>query len=286
LTKNMSQPVLNQLFTVRTPEPKQDAGVDTRQTKKSLLFTILNPKSRQWQAVWFKYFLSVVIIFDLVVFIIRSEPDLREEDIAFFHTTEGVTSTIFLIEYLARLCTVTENKKYGDLGAIRGRIHYSVTFPALIDALATIPFFLEEVTGFELPQLTFLRTFRLLRILKTNGMVKATDAVWRVVYYNSTILYVAFLVCLLLILITSILMYYLRPRNTDNVKGTRKNVSLRLAPAAGKLFVTILLSHTCIRLSVYCRYNVPIYTHAYRPRRTRRRLAVVYKGCSAFNWRF
>jgi len=42
--------------------------------------------------------------------------------------------------------------------------------------------------------------------------MRAVDAVYRVIYYNSEILYVAALVCTFLVLITSILLFYLRPR--------------------------------------------------------------------------
>ncbi len=90
---------------------------------------------------------------------------------------------------------------------------YALTFPALIDFLATFPFFIELVTGLSMPTLTYLRAFRLLRILKTSGFAEATKAVYRVIYYNRQILYVAMLICVGLVLFTAVLMYYLRPKD-------------------------------------------------------------------------
>ena len=49
--------------------------------------------------------------------------------------------------------------------------------------------------------------------MKTQSYAKAFDAVNRVVYYNSEILYVALMVCIFLVLFTSVLMYYFRPKN-------------------------------------------------------------------------
>ena len=76
----------------------------------------------------------------------------------------------------------------------------------MIDLVAALPFFLELPTGWNLPTLTYVRFFRLFRILKTEDYIKSLDAVYRVIYFNRQILYVATLVCLLLVLITSILL--------------------------------------------------------------------------------
>jgi hypothetical protein len=221
LTRGGSKPVLDQLFTVQSRDLSSfiEDTPPERLRPKSLLFTLLNPRSRQWQAVWFKYFISTVILADLIIFVLSTEPNLSDEKKALCHNWEGVTSTIFLIEYLARIYAVIEAKKYGEFGPFWGRVHYATTMASIVDALAIFPFFLELVTGWNLPTLTFLRTFRLFRILKTNGMVRATDAVYRVIYYNRQILYVALFVCIFMILVTSVLMYYLRPRNQENSQG-------------------------------------------------------------------
>ena len=183
------------------------------------MYTLLNPRSNEWQAASYKWFISIVIVADLLSFVISTEPDITEKQMEFFHVWEGVTSSIFLIEYMARLVVVTESKKYGSMGKLWGRLRYMVTLNAIVDALSTLPFFLELITGIDLPTLTYLRSFRLLRILKTNGFSEATRAVGRVVYYNSQILYVALLIDIGVILITSVLMYYLRPRDPEDAEG-------------------------------------------------------------------
>lgn len=153
---------------------------------------------------------------DLVSFVISTEPNLSDYHRRVFHMWEGVTSTIFLVEYITRLVVVMESQKYYEQGPFWGRVSYALTWSALIDFLATFPFFAELATGWDLPTLTYLRSFRLLRIFKTSGFSEATRAVYRVIYYNRQILYVALLICVGLILLTAVLMYYLRPQNPEH----------------------------------------------------------------------
>ena len=187
----------------------------TRNKKKSFVFTMLNPRSTAIQAVIFKWFITIVILVDLIGFVISTEPNLDDDTVEMFDTWEGVTSTIFLIELILRLITVTESTKYGSMGWFWGRLKWCSTSAAMIDIVATLPFFVELISGWDLPTLTYLRSFRLIRILKTSGFTAATNAVYRVIYYNRQILYVAMLICIGLVLFTAVLMYYLRPQGNN-----------------------------------------------------------------------
>jgi hypothetical protein len=180
----------------------------------SWIYTMLNSKSRTIQAVVFKNIMSVVILIDLTFFVISTEPRFRDHKI--FYIEEGVASLIFMCEYVARIITIVEHKKYGPIGPFKGRIMYMLTFHSLIDALATFPFFLEFVIQLKLPHLTYLRFFRLMRILRTEPLGKAMDSLQRVLFYNREILYVAVVMAAGLIMFTAVLMYYLRPQEMDD----------------------------------------------------------------------
>jgi len=160
--------------------------------------------------VLFKRIISLVIVIDLFSFILSTEPKLihRRE---IFYKVEGLSSTVFLMEYLARLIVCTENPKYKQFGPVMGRIHCLLSASMVIDALSTFPFFGELLVGRDLPRLTYLRFLRLLRITKTNGATRSVDAVRRVLFYNRDILYVASFTCTLLVLGTGVVLYYLRP---------------------------------------------------------------------------
>jgi Ion transport protein len=148
----------------------------------------------------------------------------------FWQLAEGIVSSIFLVEYILRLMTITEKTSFGQHGPLYGRLYYAFgTMSAWIDLLATAPFFIERITGISLPTLTILRIFRLFRILKTESYVRAMDAVYRVVYYNAAILYVATLVCIFLTMVTAVLLYLLRPPDDTEHNFTSITATLYLA---------------------------------------------------------
>lgn len=199
-----------------TTTNRKEALKQTRKQPHSFTYTLLNPRSRQWQAVTFKSFVTTIIVADLTLFILSTDEAFNHKYLLLMYFMEGFVSCIFLVEYVARLVTITEKKKYSLMGPMRGRLCYMLTTAAAIDALATVPFFLEICTGWNLPTLTYLRCFRLLRILKTQSSVRAFDAVYRVIYFNQEILHVAVMVCGFLILITAVLLYYLGPSDSDS----------------------------------------------------------------------
>ena len=197
-----------------TPPIETVTTDDSAATRHSFLYSMLNPKSKKWQAVLFKRCITAVITVDLLFFVVSTDNRAAKNHATLFHIAEGIVSCIFLVEYMARLYVVPEKQKYSQYGVFLGRFYYAVfTFSAWIDFLATAPFFVELATGWHLPTLTFLRIFRLFRILKTASYIRAMDAVYRVVYYNSEILHVATLVCIFLTLVTAVLLYALRPEN-------------------------------------------------------------------------
>ena len=186
-----------------------------KEHKHSWIYDMLNPRSHQLHARIFKNFIASVILIDLSFYVLSTDPKFMKGGVQrheFFVLTEAITSSIFMVEYVLRLLTCVESRRFKKYGPIVGRLRYLVTLPALIDAAATFPFFLELLFGVDLPTLTFLRAFRLLRIMKTNAFSKALSAVYRVIYYNREILSVAFILCIFLVLVTAFLMYYLRPR--------------------------------------------------------------------------
>jgi hypothetical protein len=190
---------------------------------------MLNPRSIEWQAIAFKWFIAIVITLDVIAFIFSTDPDLNEEHEKLYQDWEAIDSWIFLTEYVLRVIVVTESVKYGSMGPIKGRLAYMRTTSALIDLISTVPYFLEHFTGFDLPTLTYLRSFRLLRILKTQGSSEAVRSVCRVLRYNSEILVVGLWIGMGFVLFTAVLMYYLRPRDEENVQFKSLRATLFLA---------------------------------------------------------
>jgi hypothetical protein len=105
----------------------------TKEHRHSLLYTILNPHSKQSPAVFFKRFISAIIMTDLVLFILSTDTKLSSSYEKLFQASEGFASCIFLIEYIARLTTIMEKKKYREMGPLTGRLRYATTLGALVD---------------------------------------------------------------------------------------------------------------------------------------------------------
>mmetsp|Transcript_8569 Transcript_8569/g.17800 ORF Transcript_8569/g.17800 Transcript_8569/m.17800 type:complete len:460 (-) Transcript_8569:159-1538(-) len=223
------QTVLKTVVVRRRWSKAENGGVDFHPTRKSFFYCMLSPRSIEWQAVAFKWFITAVICADLFGFIMSTDTDLNEGHLELFSRWEAVTSWIFLAEYVLRLVVVTDSIKYGSMGPIKGRLAYMRTSPALLDALATFPYFLENFTGYDLPTLTYLRSFRLLRILKTQGFSEAIRSVNRVLRYNSEILVCGIWIGMGFVLITAVMMYYLRPRDEDHPQFKSLPATLFLA---------------------------------------------------------
>ena len=161
--------VLERIFDLDSSNDAEDLSQD-----HSYIYMMLHPRSTQVQSEVFKKVITSVVIFDLVTFILSTEPKLYQSHTTLFHYLEGISACIFLIEYIARLVTITENKRiYGYLGPFWGRLKWMKSFHAMIDLLATIPFFINLATGWEYPCISYTRILRVTRILKTEGFVRA-----------------------------------------------------------------------------------------------------------------
>ena len=141
----------------------------SQKTPHSQLYKILNPKKDSATALLFQTIISEIIIIDPFIYILSTEPLLEQRFAHFFYIIEGITSTIFLMELMARLLVCVEKKCYSKYGPIKGRLMYLWSFQGFIDTFATLPFFVELIFGIDLPTLTYLRVFRLIRITRTRS---------------------------------------------------------------------------------------------------------------------
>ena len=115
-------------------------------TKHTKLYNTLNPKSRIPAAQLYQKFITCVILFDAIIFVISTEPALSQYNNTIFYIIEAITSTIFAIEYFARLLVCTEKKSYAKYGRIRGRWRYMCSWQALLDAFGKCKYLLSIYT--------------------------------------------------------------------------------------------------------------------------------------------
>jgi hypothetical protein len=74
----------------------------------------------------------------------------------------------------------------------------------------------------------------LLRILKTESFSEASKSVYRVFKYNSEILYVALCIGVGMVLFTSVLMYYTRPKNHEQFESLSATIYLSTLMLTGQ----------------------------------------------------
>lgn len=90
------------------------------------------------------------------------------------HVFERVSVVVFAGEYVLHLWACTCDRRYG--GTVRGRLRYALSFFALVDLAAIVPFFVPVVATVSLSHVRVLGLFRLLRILKVG---RYSDAILR-----------------------------------------------------------------------------------------------------------
>ncbi|MFI0472522.1 ion transporter [Halomonas sp. HMF6819] len=111
-----------------------------------------------------------LIILASLTAILETEPTLREPAAALFTTLEALFVVLFSIEYLIRLYAVGEDARYRG---VTGRLRYMVTFWALLDLVAILPFFIGFVHQDNAFLLRLLRLARILRLARLGRFSRA-----------------------------------------------------------------------------------------------------------------
>eukprot|EP00471_Norrisiella_sphaerica_P003958 CAMPEP_0184481982 /NCGR_PEP_ID=MMETSP0113_2-20130426/3573_1 /TAXON_ID=91329 /ORGANISM="Norrisiella sphaerica, Strain BC52" /LENGTH=565 /DNA_ID=CAMNT_0026861481 /DNA_START=277 /DNA_END=1974 /DNA_ORIENTATION=+ len=186
----------------------------TEKRPHSWLYSMLNPQSKKPQARVYKYVMAVIISANTILFILSTIHSVNKAFGRFLYVHEGLVSSLFGLEYFIRLAVITESRHFRH--PVWGRLSYLTSFAAMIDGLSFLPFFVEIIFSQNLPTLTYLRVLRLVRILKTESYAAACASAARVIRFNSEILVVAFMMCGMLLLFTSTILYYLRPGLGDS----------------------------------------------------------------------
>lgn len=88
---------------------------------------------------------------------------------ALFGYFELVSVTVFTIEYVLRLWSITSHKGYSG---VRGRVEYATTPYMIIDALAILPFFMGGIVD-----LRFLRVIRLMRVFRVFKLARYSHSI-------------------------------------------------------------------------------------------------------------
>ncbi len=134
-----------------------------------------------------------------------------------FWLFELFSVAIFTIEYLARVWSSIDLEESGDARPIVGRIRYMLTPIALVDLLAILPFYLSLYVSMDL---RFLRGLRLLRLFKLTRYSPALGALLDVIQQEAEALVAAFVVLLIILVMSAAGIYILENELQPEVFGS------------------------------------------------------------------
>ncbi|MBQ9207227.1 MAG: ion transporter [Treponema sp.] len=162
----------------------------------------------------FDFFIMILICLNSLSVFIETFPisDKTEE---LLYKIEFFSIIIFSIEYLLRVWTA--NFLYENKPFLKARFKYIFSFMALIDLFAILPFYIPFIVKVDLRMLRMLRLIRLSRIIKVNRYTTALYKVLNVVRRKSSELISAIFILFILMLISSILIYYIESPSQPEV---------------------------------------------------------------------
>jgi len=180
-------------------ELRRDMGLKKR------VHAILDPAGGEGAASRvFGIFIVTLISLNIVALALETVKSVRDLCPGFFLAFEVVSVLIFTAEYLLRLWSCTAMREYSS--PIGGRLRFAVSPLALIDLLAVLPFYLPFL-GIDLRFVRAVRLMRLFRVAKLGRYSQAVRTLGKVFVAKKEELGVTLSVLLILLLISSCLMY-------------------------------------------------------------------------------
>jgi voltage-gated potassium channel len=155
-------------------------------------------------------FLASLITISILAVILESIPRIEIRYEAAFYWLEIFTVSVFTVEYLLRVWASAEAGRHGGgfRNALKSRIQFVFTPYAIIDFIAILPFYLVYLGVFGGLDMRFLRSVRLLRILKLTRYSSAFDMLATCCRENLRSLSAAFFVLMTVMLLAASGMYF------------------------------------------------------------------------------
>lgn len=149
--------------------------------------------------------IMTLIILSVISIILQSFEDLAERFDMLFSLFEIMTVIVFTVEYLLRIWTA--DLLFPD--AKRPRLKYLVSFMAIIDLLAILPFYLPFLSADLrfLRMIRLFRLFRLLRVFKFGRYFDAFQTIIHVIRESASQLIISIVLCMFVMLFSAIVMY-------------------------------------------------------------------------------
>lgn len=153
----------------------------------------------------FELALVIIIILNILAILADSVATIHTRFENLFKKFELFSVLFFTAEYIARIYSIVENKKYHT--AIKGRLTFMLTPLSLVDLFAFLPFYFTFLPI----DLRFLRIFRLMavfRMFKIARYLHALSMFKKVFFDRREQLILSFIFILFVLIIISFAMFY------------------------------------------------------------------------------
>ena len=152
--------------------------------------------------------LIVLICASVVAVILESIPSVEQVYGPALYSFEIFTIFVFSVEYVLRVWSAVERHVDSDAGPLLSRLRFMLSFQAIVDLLAILPFYLIAFGLFGNVDMRFLRAVRLLRVLKLTRYFAALNLLIIAIKENGNALAAAFLILVTVMLLAASGMYY------------------------------------------------------------------------------
>lgn len=154
----------------------------------------------------FDIIIMMLIVESIISVILSTFSNIPTTISSIISNIEMLSIIIFTVEYLLRIWT--SDLLYPEYGKIKSRVKYIFSFMALVDLFAILPFYIPFITNVDLRMLRLLRLIRMIRIFKLNRYTTSLSVISNVLIRKKEQLISSVFVVFILMLISSILMYY------------------------------------------------------------------------------
>ena len=176
-----------------------------KQIKKRVFEIINKAENGDLASAIFDWAIMGLIALSILSIILESFQEIHAEWHSTLQTFETITVVVFTIEYILRIWTA--DLLYPD--EKHPRLKYIVSFMAIIDFLAILPFYLPFFSAdFRfLRMMRLFRLFRLLRVLKLGRYFEALQIIVQVIKASGPQLIMSVVICFFVMLFSAIIMY-------------------------------------------------------------------------------
>ncbi|MFK8011820.1 MAG: ion transporter, partial [Marinicellaceae bacterium] len=168
-----------------------------RKSIRKTIYMILERETHSFIDKLVHYSLMLLILLTIISIILESDTEIYNQYKHIFTIIEYVSITVFTVEYLLRVWSSAEERKYRNF---KGRLKYMLTPMAIIDLMAVLPAWLGLFFSREI---LILRGLRLIRVFKLTRYSRSMNLLIAVLKQESANIFSAFFVLTILILIAA-----------------------------------------------------------------------------------